>query len=259
MENIFVYSVVVILGLIIGSFLNVVIYRLPKNESIAYPPSHCQQCHKQLSPLELIPLFSYLFLRGRCKGCGVKISPRYPFIETLNALLYVIVFYINGMGLDVDTLFAFGLVSLLIVVTFIDLDHLLIPNKITASILALVVSQSVIQLLLNQSSLSDLLDRIYGLLLGGGLFLLIAIVTNGAMGGGDIKLMGALGYYFGFVHTLGLIFFSFIIGGTLSIILVVFKVKSRKDMIPFGPFICLAAICMMVLGENVINWYANLI
>lgn len=257
MDTLYIYILVSIAGLIIGSFLNVVIFRLPNGESIVFPPSHCQRCKKKLTPLELIPLFSYLFLKGRCKGCGEKISPRYPFIELLNGLLYLIIFYINGIALD--TLFAFGLVSLLIVVTFIDLDHLLIPNKITASILVWVVGQSLIQLLLNQSNLSDLLDRIYGLLIGGGLFLLIAIVTKGAMGGGDIKLMGALGYYFGFAHTLGLIFFSFIIGGALSIILVSVKIKSRKDMIPFGPFICLAAMIMMVFGESIIDWYINLL
>ncbi|GEN55992.1 type 4 prepilin-like proteins leader peptide-processing enzyme [Halolactibacillus alkaliphilus] len=255
-----IYLVLVsVIGLVIGSFLNVVIYRLPRGESVAYPPSHCQHCHKQLTPLELIPLFSYLFLKGRCKGCGVKISPRYPFIETLNALFYVIVFYINGMGLDLDTLFAFGLVSLLIVVTFIDLDHLLIPDNITASIFVWVVSHSLLQLVLNPSNLSELFSNIYGLILGGGSFLLIAIVTKGAMGGGDIKLMGALGYYFGFTHTLGLIFFSFVIGGVLSIVLVLFHLKKRKDMIPFGPFISLAAIVMMTFGDTIIDWYINLL
>ncbi|WP_281241147.1 prepilin peptidase [Pelagirhabdus alkalitolerans] len=243
-------------GLIIGSFLNVVILRLPKNKSIAYPPSHCQTCHKELTPIELIPLFSYLFLRGRCKGCGVRISPRYSLIELLNGLIYILI--LSVYGIQLETFFALGLASLLIVVTFIDLDHLLIPNKITSTILIWVVTESVVQLASNQISITIMLDRFYGLLLGGGLFLIIAIITKGAMGGGDIKLMGALGYYFGLTHTLGLIFFSFTIGGVLSIALVALKVKSRKDVIPFGPFICLAAFVMLIYGEHIINWYTNL-
>lgn len=249
------YILVFIYGLLAGSFLNVCIYRIPKEMSIVFPGSHCTNCGTKLKAYELVPLFSYLFLGGKCRTCGAKISARYPMVELMTALLVTLQFHYLGLNL---TFLFFALMTLiLIVMTMIDYDLQIIPDGLTLilGILGLVYLAAVI---VPTEGFSALVPRGIGFFLGGGLFLLIAVVSNGGMGGGDIKLMAVLGLWFGWKHLLLLMMLSFISGALISVALLAFKIKGRKEAIPFGPFIALAAYLTSLFGNELILWYLNL-
>ena len=241
-----------IMGLILGSFLNVCIYRIPKRKSISFPPSHCPKCDEKLKPLDLIPIISYIFSKGKCRYCGEKISLQYPIVELLNALIYVLLYMKYGLSLY---FFKYAILSsLLIVISFIDLKYQIIPDRLNLFCLVLGILFT-----LSYGNIWLTVNGTIGLFVGGGLFLLIAIITKGAMGGGDIKLMGALGLYFGWKYILLISFLSFIIGAVISISLLVLKIKNRKDYIPFGPFISIASIVTMLYGQEVMEWYFRLV
>lgn len=241
---------ILLFGLTIGSFLNVCIYRIPKGESISYPPSHCMGCGTRLKHLDLIPIISYLLAKGKCRYCGEKISLQYPIIEILNAFIYVLLFYKFGLSL---LLIKYSILcSVLLVISIIDFDHKIIPNSINLFLLIYGIIFNIIDF-----SFSNLTSNLLGLFIGGGLFLLIAIISKGAMGGGDIKLVAVLGLLFGFKKILLITFLSFIIGAIISILLLLFKIKKRKDYIPFGPFICIGAFITIIYGNNIIEWYLN--
>jgi len=236
-----------ILGLNIGSFLNVCIFRLPKNESIVTPPSHCMTCGTRLKPWNLIPVLSYLVARGRCSYCGTSFSPRYALVELLTASLFVWCLQIFGFSLALVK--PLILTAFFIVITFIDYDHQLILDKV---LLCLSATGVVINLWLGSVSA---LDMLIASLIGGGLLLLIALVSGGGMGGGDIKFAATLGLCFGWQGLLLTLLLSFIFGGIGGVLLLALKIKSRKDFIPFGPFIALAALISMLYGHNIITWY----
>ena len=237
-------------GLVIGSFLNVLIYRMPREESIVFPGSHCTACGHELKWYELIPLFSYLFLRGKCHSCKVKISPIYPFVEVLNSLFYVLVFL--KFGYSLDSIIYSLVTSALIAIAFIDFKNQIIPDELNVFILILGIIK-----LAYSFSLSNLLASTIGLLAGGGFFLLLAVVTGGAMGGGDIKLMGALGFLLGWKQIILVSFFSFILGALISVALIATKIRKMKDYIPFGPFIVLSGIIAIFFGASLISYYLN--
>lgn len=235
-------------GLLIGSFLNVCIYRIPKGKSISYPPSHCPRCKERLKPIDLIPILSYIFNKGRCRYCGEGISPQYPIVEFLNGLIYLILYLRFGLTI---LFFKYAiLASLLIVISFIDYKYKIIPDRL--NLFCLCVGILFILLYGNKWLM---LNSAIGLFTGGGLFLIIAVVTKGAMGGGDIKLMGALGLCLGWQYILLTSLLSFIIGAIISLLLLALKIKSRKDYIPFGPFISIAAIVVMTYGKELIQLY----
>lgn len=236
-----------ILGLLIGSFLNVCIYRLPRNESIITPPSHCMTCSTRLKPWDLIPIISYLLSRGRCRYCGTDYSPRYALVELLTALLFV--WSLQVFGCSVALVKALILTAFFIVITFIDYDHQLILDKV-------LVWLSGVGVVINLWTGSvGALDMLIACLLGGGLLLIIALVSGGGMGGGDIKFAAALGLCFGWQPLLFTLLLSFIFGGIGGALLLVFKIKGRKDYIPFGPFIALGALFSMLYGNDMITWY----
>ncbi|SMB94969.1 type 4 prepilin peptidase 1 Aspartic peptidase. MEROPS family A24A [Desulfonispora thiosulfatigenes DSM 11270] len=241
------------IGLLIGSFLNVCIYRLPHHESIAFPPSHCTRCETNLRPGDLVPVLSYLLARGKCRYCGEKISLQYPVIELLNAILYILFFL--KYGFTIIFLKYAILASLLLVIAVIDYHLQIIPDE--CNLFGLIVSGAFI--IFYNFSYTSLIDAIFGLLLGGGIFLVIALVSKGGMGGGDIKLMGVLGLALGVKDILLITFLSFIIGAVFSLFLLGFKLKKRKDPIAFGPFISVAALITMLYGTNIIKWYLHLI
>lgn len=241
-----------ILGMVIGSFLNVCIYRIPRNESIVYPPSHCTYCGTPLKWYDLIPLLSYFSLRGKCRYCGGAISPQYPFIELLNGIIYLLLFYY--FGLHLNFVFYSIILSILIVISMIDCHTQIIPDGMVLSILILTIIYKVIILYIYKAPI-NILDSIFGLLTGFLLFFLIAIVSKGNMGGGDIKLISVLGFILGLKKTLLHIFLSFIIGAIYSIYLLLRGKKGRKDAIPFGPFINIAFLIAILFGNNIINWY----
>jgi len=248
--DLLIYVYIFIIGTLIGSFLNVCIYRLPEGKSVVSPPSACSSCGHRLGFLDLVPILSYVFNRGRCRYCGAKYSIQYPLIELLNGILYLFVFYKYGFTW-ISVMHSIT-VSVLIVVFLIDLRYKIIPDSIIIFGLLYTTIISIIFIDIN------IMNKIYGFLFGFGLFLLIALVTN-AMGGGDIKLMGFLGLNFGLKGILFITVSSFVIGAVVSVGLLISKIATRKDFIPFGPFIALAAVIYIFWGEELINIYFNLI
>lgn len=239
--------IVAIMGLLIGSFLNVCIFRIPKGESVVYTRSHCLNCLKTLSASDLIPVVSYVLNRGKCKYCGIKISPQYILVELLNMVIYIIL-YIN-FSLTTQFLVFAPVCSILLVIFFIDLKTLTIPNS-------LVIILFLISFIYNIYE-NNILNALIGFLFGFIFFLVIALVSHGGMGGGDIKLAGALGLLLGFNLTVVMVFLSFVLGGIISLILLASKVKTKKDPIAFGPFIVISTYITLLFGESIIYFYST--
>lgn len=239
--------IIFVLGITIGSFLNVCILRLPHNQSIFFPRSQCNLCKSILPIYDLVPIFSYLFLKGRCRICGSEISPRYIVVELLTGCLFLYCFYILGISALLLKMLIFT--AFLIVITFIDYDHQLILDRV---LIWFAGAGAVINLLLNFVSV---LDMFVAAISGGGLLLLVAILTRGGMGGGDIKFCAAIGLWLGIKLTLLTIFLSFIIGGVVSFLLLILRIKKRKEFIPFGPFIAIGAFTAFLYGTKIIAWY----
>lgn len=248
------FFIVIVFGLLIGSFLNVCIYRVPRKQSIVFLASHCTKCKTELKPLDLVPVFSYCFLKGKCKYCKVKIGSKYAIIELVNAVMYLFLFM--KFGFSIEFLEFAILTSLLIVITSVDLESQIIPDEFIVFGFAVIIIFIVISVFRGNL---ELLNSGIGLLLGGGIFLLIAVLSNGAMGGGDIKLMALLGFWFGWQSILLIMFLSFVLGAIISVTLLLFKIKSRKDKIPFAPFIVLATILTLFFGNEIISFYINTI
>ncbi|QUH26668.1 prepilin peptidase [Serpentinicella alkaliphila] len=246
---------IVLVGLLIGSFLNVCIYRIPREESIAYPSSHCTTCNTYLKPLDLVPVLSYIVYGGKCKYCKDNISIRYPFIELFNCFVFVLLYL--RFGLSIKFIAYAILSSTLLAMSVIDFDYQIIPDGIVVFILLLGLAYKLASMVLYRVPY-PLIDSIVGFLIGGGFFLLIAILSNGGMGGGDIKLMGALGFWLGWKLTLLMMLLSFLIGGVLSILLITFKKKGRKEAIPFGPFIAIATFITICWHQEILVWYVGM-
>ena len=221
-----------IIGILVGSFLNVCIYRIPLHKSIIKPPSSCGSCGHRLNYYDMLPVFNYVVNSGKCRYCGDKYSIQYPFIELFNSLLYSVITLKYGLSLAA-VLYCL-LVSILITISVIDLKHKIIPDFLNIFIAAIGILFALYDSLI-------ILDRLLGALAGFVLFFAIALLTN-AMGGGDIKLIAGLGVVFGVEGILFIIFLSFVIGAVISVVLLVTKIKGRKDEIPFGPFISAATL-----------------
>ncbi|MCR1897974.1 prepilin peptidase [Irregularibacter muris] len=241
-----------ILGLIIGSFLNVCIYRIPLGKSIAYPPSICGHCHTRLKPLDLFPVISWMFLRGKCRYCGESIDIRYPFVELFTGILFSLTYWKYSMHF---ILIPYLLVTAaLIAITFIDIHHHIIPNSINLFIFA---TFFVFNFSLNFIPWKN---AFLGALIGGGFLFILFLFTGGAgMGMGDVKLAGVLGLYLGWTNIILLLLLSFVLGGFFGMLLLALKIKSRKDAISFGPWIAMAAFITLLFGNDIIRWYVNLL
>lgn len=240
------------LGLIVGSFSNVCIYRIPRNESVIYPASHCPKCRTKIKPIDNIPLLSYILLKGRCRNCGSKISIQYPVVEFLTGLIYLIIYLIYG--LSIQSLVYIILSSALIIIAFIDLQEQIIPDVISLPgiVVGLILSFIVPYISFINSAL--------GALVGGGIILIIAwvgsiIFKKEAMGGGDVKLTAMIGAFLGWRYTIISLFLGFFLGALTGIILIIAKIKKREDAIPFGPFIALGSIITLLWGEKILLWY----
>jgi leader peptidase (prepilin peptidase) / N-methyltransferase len=249
MENVIILIYIFILGTCIGSFLNVCIYRIPKEESIATPPSHCGSCGTTLKALDLIPILSYVFLRGRCRYCGEKISFRYPFIELITGVLVTAV-YMN-YGLNFIFIKYSILIIFLILIGMIDLDTTDVYFKTTLTGIIF----GIVFLIYGYYLDYGIMDFILGAALGGGSITAIILLTKG-MGFGDAEICLLVGLFLGFKLTLLMLFISFVAGGLIGVLLILFKIKSRKDYIPFGPFIALGAIATVFFGDKIIQWYS---
>jgi len=244
---------IVILGLVIGSFLNVCIYRVPAEKSIAFPPSHCTKCEHNLSPLDLVPIFSYVFLKGRCKYCKEKISLRYPIIESLNSILYLIVYL--KFGLTLIALKYCILVSLLIVIGMIDYDTQFVFTSTTifSGIIASIFIM--IQAIVYKAGSIDL---ILGGMIGLGIIGLIVFLTKG-MGEGDIEIATVCGLFLGIKGILLGLFLAIILGGIAGIVILSLKLKKAKEKIAFGPFIAIGSLVSMIWGVEILQFYWNLL
>lgn len=248
-------TIILIYGLIIGSFLNVYIYRIPEEESISFPPSHCGSCGGRIGWYDNIPILSYIILGGRCRSCKARISIQYPFVEMLNAILYIVMF--QSFGFTMDFFFFSIISSILIVVLFIDLKHMLIPDSLILTVLAVEVIHKIVLYYFNGSM--NLKTSFLGGLLAGGLFLLIVLISGGGMGEGDITLIASVGFILGTKLVFLNILLSFIIGAIVSLFLLGFKIKTRKDPIPFGPFIIVSFWIVLLFGEEIIDLYIKLV
>ena len=257
--EIFFIIVFGILGAAIGSFLNVVIDRLPAGKSVVYPPSSCDACQHRLSGLDLFPVFSYLFLRGRCRYCQAKFSQRIFWVELGNGLLVAFLFWHFGWQWMLPVAIAYS--GVLITLAVIDLNHQLILNKIVypAAIVAMILNFFVPDLFSLHNFLFGLIGAAFG-----SIFLFLAyifsqvVLKREGMGIGDIKMAAMIGLMVGFPNAIVAIFGGAILGGITSIFLITFKKKSRKDIIPFGAFLSLATIITMIWGTPIIHWYLHL-
>lgn len=258
-----------VFGLCIGSFLNVVICRLPDGKSIAIPPSHCPSCGYYLKAIDLIPVFSWLLLRGKCRNCKCSISLRYPLIELGCGVLFVICYYAT---ISIEQFIPVALLAAaLLTIMLIDFDLQIIPDELVLflGLLAIgvnIYAQFFASFALRQAYLLGFAPVPFvgwwQLVLGGGagfsIMLVIFLLSRGGMGGGDVKFALVLGMWLGWKMVLLSLLFAFIIGGLTGIILMAFKIKNRKDPIPFGPFMAISAISFALFGQQILNWYFSL-
>lgn len=245
-----------VFGSVVGSFLNVCIYRLPRGESIIRPGSHCPHCRSPIAFYDNVPILSYLILRGRCRSCGGRISPRYPLVEAMGgagAVAAAIKF-----GFSPQALIHFALLCSLIVVSFIDLDHMIIPDEISLGGLAVGLFLSLFHLLHGPK------EALGGALVGGGTLWVVAeghhlLTKREGMGGGDIKLMAMVGSFLGWKGVIFSIFSGSFFGSIVGLILMRAKKADGKYAIPFGPFLSLGATCYIFFGKELMAWYKTLL
>lgn len=243
-----------IFGAVVGSFLNVCICRMPKDESVVSPPSHCPKCDYKIPWYDNIPLISYLILKGKCRGCGTHISLQYPFVELLNGVLTLALFLRFGPTLSFLVLFIFC--SALVVVTFIDIEHQIIPDEISIS--GIVIGFTLSFFIKGHSWLNSLL----GIVLGGGSLLLVAysyqwLTKKDGMGGGDIKLLAMMGAFLGWKAIPFIIFTSSLFGSIIGVSIMLLQKKDGKLAIPFGPYLAFGAVLYIFYGRQLIHWYLN--
>lgn len=237
--------VVTLFGLVIGSFLNVVIARLPERRSLWRPRSACPACGAAIAWYDNVPVISYLALRARCRACGVAISPRYPAVELLTAAAFLTA----GLAFGPSARFvvAAALLAGLIAIAAIDLQHQIIPDAITLP--------GIVAGVLIGVGTGAWLDSVIGVLVGGGIFFVIIFVQPGGMGGGDMKLGAMLGAFLGWKVLLFSLFVAVTVGGVLALALLATGLRGRKDPIPFGPFLALGGATGLFWGERVVAWY----
>lgn len=244
-----------ILGAVVGSFLNVCIYRLPAGESVVSPPSRCPSCGTRIRPWDNVPILSWLILRGRCRSCRAKISARYPLVELINGLLTLALFLKFGPTLTFAVLFIFC--SALVAITFIDLDHQIIPDVISLPGIALGFAASFFLPWLGW------LNSLIGIVAGGGSLLLVAwlyerLTGKEGMGGGDIKLLAMMGAFLGWRAVPFIIFASSLVGSVIGLTVMMLQKKDSKLAIPFGPFLALGAVLYIFFGKAIILWYLSI-
>ncbi|MBI5787669.1 MAG: prepilin peptidase [Candidatus Schekmanbacteria bacterium] len=242
-------------GMLIGSFLNVCIYRMPKGESLAFPASHCPQCQTALHFYDNIPVLSYLFLRGKCRFCKAPISEQYPLVELLTGLLFMLTVLRFGFSLSVPVYAT--LQAILIVAIFVDAAHMIIPDKITIPgiIIGFLASFLPRHPVSWQNSL-------LGILVAGGFLYLVAVLSvvilkKEGMGGGDIKLAAAIGAFLGWQRSFLAVMLGAFLGSVVGIALILIRRKGRKEYIPFGPFLACGAIISLYWGNELIDWYLS--
>lgn len=247
-----------LLGLTVGSFLNVCIDRLPRDESVVSPPSHCEACQHRLGLKDLIPVFSYLRLRGRCRYCQAAVSGKLLWVEIAAGLIFALLYWHFGLGPELGIMAFYACVF--IVVFVIDLERGLILNKVVypAMIVALLLA------LVPQPWLTRwiVINGVANAALGGGvgfaIFVVIAIVSRGGMGWGDVKLVALIGLAVGFPLVLFSIIVGAILGSIVALALMIARKRRFRETLPFGPFLALAAMITLLWGSDMLSWYMGL-
>jgi leader peptidase (prepilin peptidase) / N-methyltransferase len=234
-------------GLVIGSFLNVVIVRLPEGKSVLRPRSACPGCATPIAWYDNVPLLSFARLRGRCRACGMAIPWRYPIVEAATGALFALAYML--LGPTPDFVVAVAFLAALIAITAIDLSHQIIPDVITlpgipAGVVASLATGRV-----------TWLESLLGIAVGGGIFLVIILASRGGMGGGDMKLGAMLGAFLGWKLGLLAILLGVLAGGLVAVCLLMLGRKGRKEAIPFGPFLALGGAVTFLWGNELLAWY----
>lgn len=257
--QIYFTTILFIIGIVLGNFYNVCIYRIPNNQSIINTPSHCYNCNTRIKPLDMVPILSWILLRGKCRYCRQKISLRYSLVELLIGVLFILVYRVYGY--NIITLYYLLLVSLLLIITFIDLDYYIIPDE-------LIIFGSIVAVIFNILGKGiSIKDSLLGCLMcGGGMLVLIylieIIIKKEVMGRGDIKLFGMVGLFLGIKLGLLTILLSVYVGATCGVAIIIYSKINKKEfnsMIPYGPFISMGALISILYGINIINWYIGLL
>jgi leader peptidase (prepilin peptidase) / N-methyltransferase len=242
---IFIYS------LLLGSFFNVVGLRVPVGESIMFPRSHCPRCKRQLAARELIPVVSYVWQAGKCRGCGEKISPLYPFIELSTAILFTISPLLAGWSKEL--LVSWTLISLLMIIVVSDIRYMIIPDKILLAFAFLFALERLFIPFIPWR------DALIGAAVGFLLLFLIAVISKGGMGGGDIKLFALLGFVLGWKMVLLAFFFSTFYGTIIGLVGMALGKVRRREPMPFAPAIALGTLTAYFFGYDIIQWYKEII
>ena len=251
-----IYPSIFILGAVIGSFLNVCIYRIPRKESIVFPASRCVSCKKSIPWYDNIPFLSYMFLKGRCRSCGARISFRYFAVELISAAAFLLLF----MNFRLTHLFwVYSLVTFsLIVVTFIDIEFQIIPDRISIGgiVLGVILSALMPQIHNSPTWKDGLINSSLGLVAGGGLIYITGLLGNLAfkkesMGGGDVKLMAMLGSFLGWKMAILIFFLAPFFGTPVGVYL---KFMKKQDVIPYAPFISMASFVAMLWGGRILSF-----
>ncbi|RKQ86936.1 type 4 prepilin peptidase 1 [Solirubrobacter pauli] len=239
-----------IFGAIVGSFLNVVAYRLPRKESLLHPPSRCPECGTAIKPYDNVPVLGWLWLRGKCRACGAKISPRYPIVEALTGVLCALCVLVYGADSDVWAPLLF--VLLLVPITLIDLEHHIIPNVL---VIIGAVGALVLLLAFNPDSL---VENLAAAAAAFAFFFLAAVVYPAGMGMGDVKLAGVMGLFLG--RAVAPAIFAALIAGTViggAIIARYGMAEGRKKGIPFGPWLAFGSLVGLFVGDDLVDWYLD--
>ena len=239
-----------VFGAVIGSFLNVVAYRLPRGESLVSPGSRCPACGTPIKPYDNIPVLGWLLLRGRCRNCGERISPRYPLVEVATGLLCAAV--VLRYGADDDVWLPLAFVILLVPVTLIDLDHRIIPNKL------MIVGAVVAVALVLATASEEVTEYAIAGAAAFGFFFLAALAYPAGMGMGDVKLAGVMGLFLG--REVAPALFVGLIAGTVVGVAIIARrgaAEGRKTAVPFGPFLALGSVVAVFVGDEMVDWYVD--
>ena len=255
------YLVLFVFGSVIGSFLNVCIYRIPRNQSVVWPASRCPFCKNAVKPYDNIPIFSYfVLLRGKCRFCKKKISARYPLVEGLNAFFYLLVFW--RFGPEWSSVVYGIFCSAMIVITFIDYDYQIIPDRITLPgiPIGLIAGSFLLPDPFLRATALGYQASLIGAAAGFSFFYLVAflsikILKKEGMGGGDIKMMAMVGAFLGWKAVILTTFLGSLFGAIIGVGLMIFMGKEKGSLIPFGPFLALGALISLFFGQEILIWY----
>mgnify|MGYP005840373261 CR=1 FL=1 len=239
-----------VIGLIFGSFFNVVGLRVPKKQSIIAPRSACPACNHQLTAVELIPVFSYVLQQGKCRNCRKQISPLYPFIELLTAILFAISPFLVGWSKEL--IISWTLVSLLMIIFVSDVKYMIIPDKVLLFFAVIFMMERVIV------PLTPWWDSFQGAVIGFSLLFLIAFVSKGGMGGGDIKLFAVIGLALGVKMVLLSFFLATLFGAFFGFLVIAVGKAKRREPVAFGPYIVLGTLIAYFFGEVIFSWYISI-